>query len=192
MSKNKEPFLKLVVAALPMLSKTIFFRNAFFLGGVIAAAFWLTESFFAVTHAWFPVRLRGTAKVFWVAAMVQISQTLAGVTPLWGIGLWLIGYILGIVLFAFVPQALLGWIIMPVGIIITLWVLFKKTKSTLLNYYLFLAVCWTLIAIIFDYFFLVKIFKPADGYYKLDVYLYYFLIFILPLAAGWRKNITKK
>lgn len=43
---------------------------------------------------------------------------------------------------------------------------------------------WTLIAIIFDYFFLVKLLKPADGYYKLDVYLYYSLTFILPVVAG--------
>ncbi len=42
--------------------------------------------------------------------------------------------------------------------------------------------------IIFDYFFLVKMFKPADGYYKLDVYLYYVLTFILPLVVGWGKK----
>jgi len=39
------------------------------------------------------------------------------------------------------------------------------------QYYVLLAVVWTLIAIVFDYLFLVKVFKSADGYYKLDVYL---------------------
>ena len=105
----------------------------------------------------------------------------------WGFLLWLIGYLLGIILFMFVPQSVVGWIIMPIGTIITLWVLFKKIKNNKFNYYLILAIIWSLIAIIFDYFFLVKLFKPADGYYKLDVYLYYTLTFILPLLVGFRK-----
>lgn len=105
----------------------------------------------------------------------------------WGFGLWLIGYILGIVLFAIVPPSVLGWVIMPIGIIITLWVLFKKIKGTTIRYYFFLAIAWTLIAVVCDYLFLVKVFKPVDGYYKLDVYLYYSLTFVLPLIAGWRK-----
>jgi len=102
--------------------------------------------------------------------------------------LWFIGYILGIVLFMMVPPAILGWVIMPIGTVLTLWVLFKKIKSVSFNYYLSLAVVWTLIAIIFDYFFLVKLFKPADGYYKLDVYLYYILTFVLPFIALWKKK----
>lgn len=106
----------------------------------------------------------------------------------WGFLLWLVGYLLGIGLFMVVPPSILGWIIMPIGIVITLWVLFKKVKGKSLGYYLTLAVVWTLIAIVFDYFFLVKLFKPADGYYKLDVYLYYAMTFILPLFAGWRKK----
>lgn len=59
------------------------------------------------------------------------------------------------------------------------------------NYYLRMAIGWTLIAVIFDYFFLVKVFKPADGYYKIDVYLYYVLTFVLPLIVGWIKK-TKR
>lgn len=105
----------------------------------------------------------------------------------WGIGLWLIGYILGIILFPFVSSNVIGWIIMPIGIIITFWVLFKKIKGDSFNYYLYLAIAWVLIAVIFDYLFLVKAFKPTDGYYKLDVYLYYILTFVLPLFAGWRR-----
>lgn len=103
----------------------------------------------------------------------------------WGLVLWFIGYVLGIVLFMMVPPALLGWIIMPIGIVMTLWVLFKKIKAPSLQYYFFIAIIWTLIAIICDYFFLVKLFRPADGYYKLDVYIYYLLTFILPLITGW-------
>ena len=110
----------------------------------------------------------------------------------WGIILWLIGYGLGIILFAFVPVDIIGWIIMPIGIVITLLVLFKKVRGDSCLYYVWLAVAWVLIAIVFDYLFLVKIFKPADGYYKLDVYLYYALTFALPLFAGWWKTVRRK
>jgi len=122
---------------------------------------------------------------------IQGKQIL-GDTLVWGFLLWLFGYLLGIALFMVVPQSVLGWIIMPIGMAITLWVLFKKVKSDSLQYYLKLAVSWTIIAIVFDYFFLVKLFKPADGYYKLDVYLYYALTFLLPLFAGWRKKAIQK
>jgi len=106
----------------------------------------------------------------------------------WGFALWLIGYWLGMLLFSLVPPSMIGWIIMPIGTALTVWVLFKKVHGRTFHYYLFLAVIWTLIAIVFDYFFLVKAFKPADGYYKLDVYLYYILTFMLPLFVGWRKK----
>jgi hypothetical protein len=106
----------------------------------------------------------------------------------WGFILWLIGYALGIMLYPFVPLSIVGWIIMPIGTIITIWVLIKKVKTETFQYYALLAVIWMLIAIIFDYFFLVKLFKPVDGYYKLDVYLYYALTFVLPLIVGWRKK----
>lgn len=108
----------------------------------------------------------------------------------WGFILWFIGYALGIMLFTVVPLSVVGWIIMPIGTIITIWVLFKKVKADSFQYYALLAVIWALIAVVFDYFFLVKAFKPEDGYYKQDVYLYYTLTFVLPLIVGWRKKRT--
>jgi len=36
--------------------------------------------------------------------------------------------------------------------------------------------------------FIVQAFKPADGYYKPEVYLYYALTLGNPLLAGWRKT----
>ena len=77
---------------------------------------------------------------------------------------------------------------MPIGIAITLWVLLKKIRSNSLQYYFFLASVWTLLAFICDYFFLVAVFKPQDGYYKFDVYLYYLLTFFLPISVGWWKT----
>lgn len=106
----------------------------------------------------------------------------------WGFLLWLIGYGLGMVFFSIVPLSMIGWVIIPIGIAITLWVLFKKVKADSFKYYALLGLVWVLMAIVFDYFFLVKAFKPADGYYKLDVYLYYALTILLPLIVGWRKN----
>ena len=106
----------------------------------------------------------------------------------WGVLLWLIGYVLGIVFFMIFPPSLIGWLILPIGTVITIWVLIKKITATTFKNYILLAVVWTQIAIIFDYFFLVKVFNPADGYYKLDVYIYYFLTLILPLVVGWKKS----
>ena len=105
----------------------------------------------------------------------------------WGFALWLIGYVLGILLFAVVPPTMIGWVIMPIGIIIALWILLKKVKGDSFRYYALVAIVWVVIAVVCDYFFLVKLFKPADGYYKLDVYLYYAITFVLPLLVGWRK-----
>ncbi len=106
----------------------------------------------------------------------------------WGFLLWLIGYGLSMILFSVMPLWAIGWIIMPIGTVITLWVLFKKIKAESFGYYVKLAVAWVLIAVVFDYFFIVKAFNPADGYYKLDVYLYYALTLALPLIAGWIKS----
>lgn len=107
----------------------------------------------------------------------------------WGFVLWFIGYILGIILFMLVPPWLLGWIITPIGTLLTIWVLNKKIVDKGFSYYVALAVIWTILAILLDYFLLVRVFNPADGYYKFDVYLYYTLTFLLPIAVGWRKNI---
>lgn len=106
----------------------------------------------------------------------------------WGFILWVIGYILGFIFFAIVPPAYIGWVIMPIGIVITLWVLLKKIKGDSFGYYAVVAVAWTAIAVIFDYLFIVAMLHPADGYYKFDVYLYYALTLALPLMVGWRKK----
>jgi hypothetical protein len=111
----------------------------------------------------------------------------------WGFLLWFFGYVLGFVFFAFAPANSIGWYIMPFGIIISLVVLFKFIKGDKLSYYFKIAIVWTVLAIILDYLFLVKLLNPADGYYKLDVYVYYGLTFILPVAVGWYKiNINKQ
>ena len=137
-----------------------------------------------ITVDWFRTYLYlGYAVLYTCAVNKLIFKDVFG----WGIGLWLIGYILGFVFFAFVPISLIGWYIMPIAILITFWVLLKKIKSESFQHYFFVAIGWTIIAVVFDYLFLVLLLKPADGYYKLDVYLYYALTFVLPLVVGWHK-----
>ena len=109
----------------------------------------------------------------------------------WGFALWLIGYLLGMLLFAVVPTSLIGWVITPIGTALALWVAFRKVKGDSLSYYALVALAWVLIAVIGDYLFIVKALHPADGYYKPDVYLYYALTMAIPLLAGWRRTVRR-
>jgi len=106
----------------------------------------------------------------------------------WGFFLWLVGYLLSFILFFIIPASLIGWVIAPIGTAITLWVLLRKIKSRDINHYFVLAVAWTLIAVVLDYFFIVKALNPSDGYYKPAVYFYYALTLLLPIIVGWWKK----
>jgi hypothetical protein len=112
-------------------------------------------------------------------------------STIWGLLLWFVGYVLGIIFFMFLPQNLIGFFVMPIGVLITLWILIKKVENKKIGYYFSLAVVWVIIAVTFDYLFIVKMFKSTN-YYKLDVYLYYFLTFTLPPIVGWLKNSVFK
>ena len=108
----------------------------------------------------------------------------------WGFMLWLIGYILGIVFFMIMPANMIGWAITPIATIITLWVLFKKIEREKFTDCIALGFVWTIMAVILDYIFIVKLFNSAN-YYKLDVYIYYFLAFAFPVIVGWYKMKSK-
>lgn len=112
-------------------------------------------------------------------------------TVSWGFVLWLFGYVLGIIFFTFIPKNTIGWAILPFGIIVTLFVLLKKIKRDSFVCYFGLSVIWTLMAVILDFLFLVLLFNSTD-YYKVDVYVYYALTFIMPLAVGWYKTCKSK
>lgn len=105
----------------------------------------------------------------------------------WGFVLWLIGYALGMVLFALVPVSLIGWVILPIGTVVALFVAFAKVNGGTVRHFVVVALCWTAIAVIADHIFIVLLLKPEDGYYKPDVYLYYALTLAIPLFAGWRR-----
>ena len=102
----------------------------------------------------------------------------------WGLGLWLIGYILGFVFFALVPPSVIGWWVMPLGIAATCLVLWRRVRVSELREAVIVGLGWSVIAILGDYLFIVKALNPPDGYYKLDVYLYYVLTLALPIGAA--------
>lgn len=106
----------------------------------------------------------------------------------WGFILWLIGYALSIILFMFAPAYLIGYILTPVGAGISLLVLWKKINGRNLAYYLYVGLVWLVLAVVLDYFLIVKMFNPEDGYYKWDIYLYYSFTVLLPLIVGWWKT----
>jgi hypothetical protein len=105
----------------------------------------------------------------------------------WGFALWLSGYIAGFVLFFIVPKDVIGWIITPFATLLTVWVLFKKVKRPELMCYFGTGLIWTIMAVILDYIFIVRILKTGDSYYKPDVFLYYILTFTLPIIIGYWK-----
>lgn len=106
----------------------------------------------------------------------------------WGFVDWLFGYILGIVFIAFIPENMVGWVIMPFGILFTIWILNKKIELEKISEYFILGIIWMSIAIVLDYFLIVKLFSPTDGYYKLDVYLYYLIVLFIPSIYNYFRS----
>jgi hypothetical protein len=102
-----------------------------------------------------------------------------------GAVLWLIGYLTSLVLF-FTPYAgIMGWILAaiftPVTIAITWW-WFRRRAVLSLRYYAGVGVAWMLIAVVFDYLFIVLLFQAT--YYGADVFLYYAVTFLIPVGVG--------
>jgi hypothetical protein len=106
-------------------------------------------------------------------------------TAVLGTGLWLMGYLASLVLF-FTPFAgIMGWILLiiftPVTIAVT-WLWFRQRKGLSLEYYAKVGIVWVLIAVVFDYMFIVLLFQTT--YYEADVFVYYALTFLIPVSVG--------
>ena len=107
----------------------------------------------------------------------------------WGAALWLIGYSLGMLFFLIMPSEMIGWFVTPIGVAITCVVLWKWVDVRSFQDAVLIGLAWALLAIVLDYVFIVQLLKPIDGYYKLDVYLYYASMLLMPLiAATLRRN----
>lgn len=100
----------------------------------------------------------------------------------WGLILWLVRDVLGVVLTTVAPAAPIGWVIVPVAGAFSLWVAFTRLKGETLSDYAVVAIAWTTVAMLCDYLFVVK--GPVEAYYHADVRLYYALTFIIPVCAG--------
>jgi hypothetical protein len=102
----------------------------------------------------------------------------------WGLLLWLAGYVLSFLLFAFVPVAVIGWYVMPVLLLLTCLVLWMRVGIAPMSRTLVLGLSWCAIAVVLDNLFIVRLLDPSDGYYKLDVYVYYAGTLLLPPIAA--------
>ena len=101
--------------------------------------------------------------------------------------LWLIGYLASLALYFSPLSYSLGWIILAVFTPFTIWVTwwwFRPGGRLPLQYYAEVGVSWTLIAVVLDYLFIVRLFHSPQ-YYAPDVFLYYALMFLIPVGVGW-------
>ena len=106
--------------------------------------------------------------------------------------LWLMGYLASLVLF-FTPLAgMMGWILLviftPITITITWW-WFRQRGPLSLKYYGAIGGAWMLIAIVFDYLFIVLLFQAI--YYSPDVFVYYAMTFLIPVGVGFSLQRTQ-
>jgi hypothetical protein len=102
---------------------------------------------------------------------------------------WLIGYLASLMLLFSPFAGIMGWILLvvftPVTVAITWW-WFRQRERLSLQYYVVVGVAWMLIAIVFDFLFIVLLFQTA--YYKPDVYVYYSVTFLIPVGVGLYLN----
>lgn len=106
----------------------------------------------------------------------------------WGFGLWLFGFALGMLFFAFVPVQYIGLAVTPFALVATIWVCVRRFrgKGDSILYLLAVGAVWFLIAFTFDYVFLVRAFN-VQNYYDYDVLFYYLSALLLPLIVGrWK------
>jgi hypothetical protein len=98
---------------------------------------------------------------------------------------WLIGYLAGIVLYFFISPDILGWVLCAIFTPIVILLCYKRfgKREESISYYAFVAAVWLIVALVFDYLFLVKLLNPPV-YYKLDVYVYYASTFLIPFLVG--------
>ncbi len=110
----------------------------------------------------------------------------------YGFGLWLLGFALGMLFFSFVPASLLGLPILLVMTPVAIYATLKRFKNAnySLSYYAGVGVAWLAIAVVLDYFLLVKAFN-VQNYYDADVIIYYAVTFLIPVGVGLKYGSQK-
>jgi hypothetical protein len=103
-----------------------------------------------------------------------------------GILLWLAGYLASMaVYFSPLPYNLWGRVVLVLYIPFVVWVTawYFAGRSLPFRYYAAVGIAWSLAAVMLDYPFIVLRFG-AYGYYTPDVYLYYAIMFLIPVMVG--------
>lgn len=110
-----------------------------------------------------------------------------------GILLWVMGFVGSLILYPFVSLDIMGWILFAIFTPVTILISYFRFRKRDMKffYYLMTGVFWMLIAIVLDYIFIVKLLSSVD-YYKLDVFVYYIVTFLIPVGIGLIKNKKKK
>lgn len=98
-----------------------------------------------------------------------------------GLILWAVGFLLGMILFTFVDVSMMGWIIMPIVVIVAILLSARMAKAhpAALSYFIGVGAMWFGIALILDYLILVRGYR-AQNYYDLDIIIYYAGMFFIP------------
>lgn len=101
-----------------------------------------------------------------------------------GTAFWLFGYLASLVLFFSPAAEIMGWIITaiftPVTIAITWW--WFRARNRTLAYFAGVGIAWTVIAVVLDYLFIVRLFQAT--YYAPHIFVYYALTFLIPVGVG--------
>lgn len=107
-----------------------------------------------------------------------------------GIFFWIIGYLASFVLYFTPLSSVMGWVLLVIFTPLTTgiaWWWFRQRERLPLRYYAGVGVAWMLIAVVLDFFFIVKFFGTVT-YYAPDVFLYYALMFLVPVGVGLYLN----
>jgi hypothetical protein len=117
--------------------------------------------------------------------MSKMTKTMLVDVPALGSFVWLVGYLAGIVLYFFLSPDILGWVLFVIFTPIVVLLCYRRfgKRNESISYYAFVAAAWLIIAVVFDYLFLVRLLNPPI-YYKLDVYVYYASTFLIPFLVG--------
>jgi hypothetical protein len=90
MIKRRDPFLKILLAVLPVLVNAAHFHEALFLASLVTLVFWGSAVVLGIARRGFPARLRNFGMVLWLTAVAQIGNFWLGLTPLWVVSVYLL------------------------------------------------------------------------------------------------------
>jgi hypothetical protein len=122
--------------------------------------------------------------------MAKSKKTVLVDALLLGVFVWLMGYLAGIFLYFVFSPDVLGWVLFAIFTPIVIFLCYRRFSKRRGNvsYYLLVATVWLIIAVVFDYLFLVRLLNPRV-YYKLDVYAYYASTFLIPFLVGTKFGV---